>query len=176
MSNVITSLWKFIWGALKYLVGFLTVLFLSLLGALLYALPWILRVAVLLGWLASGYVAITCIEEIYSQHVSSPIPVLALQFAIMIVMVAWVMLGMMQKGKDAIWGLLAAGGIVMGSFFGKIVPWVLARWPLHAELVIRVMPSSLFIVLLIVITIRLKWLRTINMEKISNKGGDATRR
>ena len=175
MSNVISSLLKFIWGALKYLVGFLTVLFLSILGALLYALPWILRVAVLLGWLASGYVAMTCIEDIYSQQVSSPIPVLALQFAIMIVMVAWIMIGMMQKGNDAIWGLLAAGGIVVGSFFGRIIPWVLLRWPFFTELVLRVLPSSLFIVLLIFITIRMKWLRTVSMGKISNKGGDATR-
>jgi hypothetical protein len=117
MLNIVSSLLAFIWKGLKYLVGFLVILVLGIVGAILFALPWLLRLTSVLAWLVAGYLTPTGISDFYQQYVSSPIPVLALQFALILLMVAWVMVGMMQKGVNAIWGFLAAGGIVVDGFF-----------------------------------------------------------
>lgn len=158
---------EFVWKGFKYFLGFLSILFLGILGAVLFAIPWLLRAASVLIWLISGYLAISAIDDFYQQYVSSPIPVLALQFAAILLMVAWAMVGVMQKGSNAIWGLLAAGGIVISVFFWKVIPWMFFHWPHYSDLFFRVLPSALFIVLLIFTTIRLKWLHTTRDANLS---------
>jgi hypothetical protein len=167
MLNIISFLLNFVWKGIKYFLGFLSILFLGILGAVLFAIPWLLRTASVLIWLVAGYLAISSIDDFYQRYVSSPIPVLALQFASILLMVAWAMVGMMQKGTDAVWGFLATGGIVVGAIFLKLVPWMFFRWPSYANLFFRVLPSALFIVLLIFSTIRLKWLYTTAGTKLS---------
>jgi len=137
------------------------ILIFGVVGAVLYALPWLLRAASVLTWLAAGYLAITGIDTFYRQYVSSPIPVLVLQFAIIIAMIGWVTTGFLQrKNKNLVWGMFATGGILIGGFFWKFVPWLFTRWPLATDLIFRILPSALFMVLLVTTTLRLKWLRT----------------
>lgn len=161
MTDIIASAASFFWKGLLYTLGFLLILIFGVVGAILYALPWLLRVASVLTWLAAGYLAITGINTFYRQYVSSPIPVLVLQFAIIIAMVGWVTTGFLQrKNKNMVWGMFATGGILIGGFFWKLAPWLLNRWPLATDLTFRILPSALFMVLLVATTLRLKWLRT----------------
>lgn len=88
MLAVITNLLKAVKHALQLLGQFLLILFLGLLAALLYALLWLLRMACVLAWLVDGYMAIDAIRELYGHY--SPIgAALALQFAVIFLMVAW---------------------------------------------------------------------------------------
>ena len=161
MKDIITSAASFFWKGLLYTLGFLLILIFGVVGAVLFALPWLLRAASVLTWLAAGYLAITGINTFYRQYVSSPIPVLVLQFAIIIAMVGWVTTGFLQrKNKNMVWGMFATGGILIGGFFWKLAPWLFNRWPLATDLIFRILPSALFMVLLVATTLRLKWLRT----------------
>jgi hypothetical protein len=164
---MLSALPAFVWNALRLLLEFLLALLLGFLGAVLYALPWLLRAASVLVWLAAGYTSLTWVGDFYAPLVSSPIPVRALQAAVIIILAAWVMLGLMARGVQAVWGLLAASGITVGGFFWQAAPWMLNRWPLEAHLFFRVLPSALFIVLLVFATLRLK-------SVFGHKGGDAS--
>ncbi len=160
MKDIVTNAARFFWNGFKYASGFLLILFFGVLGAFLYALPWLLRAASVLTWFAAGYLAITGIDKLYRRYAPSPIPVFALQFAVIVVMVAWVTTGFLQrKDKNMVWGMFATGGILIGGFFWKFVPWLFNRWPLGANLIFRILPSALFMVLLVATTLRLKWLR-----------------
>ena len=72
MKGVITSVAKFFWGGLKYTFGFLLIILLGALGAILYALPWILRGLSVLTWFMAGFFALTEIETIYAPGLSTP--------------------------------------------------------------------------------------------------------
>jgi len=160
MKDIVTNAVKFFWNGFKYASGFLLILLFGVFGAFLYALPWLLRAASVLAWLAAGYLAITEIDELYRPYAASRIPVFALQFAIIVVMVGWITTGFLQrKNKNMVWGMFATGGILIGGFFWKLVPWLFTRWPLATDLIFRILPSAMFMVLLIVMTLRLKWLR-----------------
>ena len=157
MMNLISILIQFVFNATKYLLGFLMIIILGVVGAVLYALPWLLRMVALLLWISAAYMAITSIETIYSPF-SSAIPVLALQFAVILILVAWVTILLCENTKF-FWGGMAAGGLVVGgASFGSI--WLLAHWR-YADLFFRVLPPALFSVLLIYETIRLRSLRRI---------------
>ena len=160
MKDIVTNAAKFFWNGFKYASGFLLILFFGVLGAFLYALPWLLRAASVLTWFAAGYLAITGIDKLYRQYAPSPIPVFALQFAIIVAMIGWVSTGFLQrKDKNMVWGMFATGGILIGGFFWKFVPWLFNRWPKATDLTFRILPSAMFMVLLIAMTLRLKWLR-----------------
>lgn len=165
---MLACLAAFVWNALKILLEFLLTLILGILGAALYALPWLLRAASVVVWLAAGYVGLTWVGDFYTPLVSSPIPVRALQAAVILILVAWVIFGLMLRGVQAVWGLLAAGGITVGGFFWQAAPRMLARWPEGAGLFFRMLPSALFIVLLVFATLRLK-------SVYGQKGGDASK-
>lgn len=155
MMNVISILIRFVFHAIKYLLEFLTIVILGVVGAVLYALPWLLRVVALLIWISAAYLAITSIETIYSPF-SSSIPVLALQVAVILILVAWVTI-LLRENTKFFWGGMAAGGLVVyGASIGSI--WLLAHWH-YADLFFRVLPPALFSVLLIYETIHLRFLR-----------------
>ena len=155
MMNLISILIQFVFNAIKYLFGFLTIVILGVMGAVLYALPWLLRVVALLLWISAAYLAITSIETIYSPF-SSAIPVLALQFAVILILIAWITIFLRENTK-LFWGGMTAGGLVVGgASIGSI--WLLAHWR-YADLFFRVLPPVLFSVLLIYETIRLRSLR-----------------
>ena len=66
MKDIVTNAARFFWNGFKYASGFLLILFFGVLGAFLYALPWLLRAASVLTWFAAGYLAITGIDEAVS--------------------------------------------------------------------------------------------------------------
>ena len=155
MLNIIATLLTFVINASVYLLEFVAIVILGIVGAVLYALPWLLRVAALLLWLGGAYLGFNSIQTIYSPF-SPAIPVIALQFAAIVMSVGWVLI-VLNKNPKLVWGGMAAGGLVIGGVsIGAI--WLLSHWQ-YADLFFRVLPPALFSVLLIYETIRMRSLR-----------------
>lgn len=152
MLNIISMLLTFVVNAIKYLLGFLTIVILGVVGAVLYALPWLLRLVALLLWLSGSYLGITLIETIYSPF-SPAIPVIALQFAVILISVGWIAILLREK-TEFFWGGIAAVGLAVG---GAAISssWLVIHWR-YADLFFRVLPPALFSALLIYETIRLR--------------------
>lgn len=154
-ENTVAALSQKAGDALKSLGIFLRILILGIVVALLYAIPWLLRAAAVVGWLVAGYIGITTIDAIYAPY-SPSIPLLALQFAVIIAMVAWSVVMLIANPKH-IWGGLAAGGLVLyGLAHGA--NWMMAHWQ-YANLFFRVLPPALFSAMLLFETIRLRLMR-----------------
>ena len=161
MLNIISILVNFVFNAIKYLLGFLMIVILGIVGAALYALPWLLRTATALLWLGGAYIGFTTIQTIYAPF-SPAIPVIALQFAVILVSVGWVII-VLGKNTSFVWGGMAAVGLVVGgTSIGSI--WLLDHWQ-HADLFFRVLPPAMFAVLLIYETLRLRSLRSKETDK-----------
>jgi hypothetical protein len=125
MLNIISTLLTFVFNAIKYLLGFLTIVILGVVGAVLYALPWLLRAAALLVWLGGAYVGITSIQTICAPF-SPAIPVIALQFAVILILVAWITI-LLRANTKFFWGGMAAGGLVAGGAASGAA-WLLEHW------------------------------------------------
>ena len=161
MLNIISILVNFVFNAIKYLLGFLMIVILGIVGAALYALPWLLRAATVLLWLTATYIGFGTIQTIYAPF-SPAIPVLALQFAVILASVGWVII-VLGKNTSFVWGGMAAVGLVVGgASIGSL--WLLAHWQ-HADLFFRVLPPAMFSVLLIYETLRLRSLRSNQTDK-----------
>ncbi len=142
----------FVINATKYFFGFLMIIILGIAGAILYALPWLFRMGALLLWLYGSYLGFTSIQIIYAPF-SPVIPIIALQFAVILISVGWVLI-ILEKDPGFIWGGLATGGLVVsGASVGSI--WLLTHWS-DASLFFRVLPPALFSTLLIYETLRLR--------------------
>ncbi len=157
MKRIIAKLLAAIGKALRLLAQFLAILLLGLLVALLYALPWLLRLACILVWLMGAYLALQAVHDIY-QPISPTGPVLALQFAVIFGMVAWAG-SLLRVAPKLIWGGLALGGLLPAWVAWKAIPWLLENWQ-HTGLFFRVLPPALFSLLLIYITLRMRFLRS----------------
>jgi hypothetical protein len=164
MPAIIINLLKAIWKALLLLGQFLVILFLGLVAAILYALPWLLRLACIVVWLVGGYLAIEAIQKIYGTYSPSG-AVLALQFAIIFLMVAWA--GTLLKASPKnVWGGLLLGGLLPAWITWQGIPWLFLEWQ-HADLFFRVLPPALFSLALIYITIRMRLLRNAQQLNLS---------
>jgi hypothetical protein len=153
--SLITNLLTIIVKVFTTLIQFLIVVVLGLVAAVLFALPWLLRAAALLIWLAAVYLGFTTIQTIYTPY-SPASPVIALQFAVILVSVGWVLI-VLSKNTSFVWGGMAAGGLVVGgASIGST--WLLDHWQ-YADLFFRVLPPALFSVLLIYETIHLRSVR-----------------
>jgi hypothetical protein len=162
MNNTISFLLKKIKDAARMLSAFFAVLALGIVAAILYAIPWLLRAAAVVGWLAAGYVGITTVNAIYSPY-SPSLPVLALQFAVIAAMVAWTGAMLLVNPKH-IWGSLAAGSLALYGFsYGA--NWMMVHWQ-YADLFFRVLPPALFAAMLLHETIHLRLTRR-NAGKIT---------
>ena len=162
MMNVILILIQFVFNAIKYLLEFLTIIILGIVGAILYSLPWLLRIVALLLWLGGDYLGISTIEAIYAP-ISPATPVIALQFAVILMSVGWLLI-VLNKNTKLVWGGMAASGLVIcGASKGAI--WLTSHWQ-YADLFFRVLPPALFSVLLIYETIRLRSLRHNGIMKL----------
>ncbi len=163
LISLIANLLTIIVKVFTTLVQFLIVVVLGLVAAVLFALPWLLRAAALLIWLIAAYIGITSIQTIYAPF-SPAIPVLALQFAVILISVGWVLI-VLSKNASFVWGGMAVGGLVVGgASIGSI--WLLAHWR-YADLFFRVLPPALFSVLLIYETIRLRALRRTRIATVT---------
>ena len=155
MMNVILILIQFVFNAIKYLLEFLAIVILGMVGAILYSLPWLLRIVALLLWLGGDYLGISSIQAIYAP-ISPAIPMIALKFALILMSVGWLLI-VLNKNPKLVWGGMAAGGLVIGGVSSGSI-WLLSHWK-YADLFFRVLPPALFSVLLIYETIRLRSLR-----------------
>jgi hypothetical protein len=162
MNNTISFLSKKIKDAVRMLSAFFTILALGIAAAILYAIPWLLRAAAVVGWLAAGYVGITTVNAIYSPY-SPSLPVLALQFAVIAAMVAWTG-AMLLVNPEHIWGGLAAGSLALYGF-SYFANWLTIHWQ-YADLFFRVLPPALFAAMLLHETIHLRLMRR-NAGKIT---------
>jgi hypothetical protein len=83
-------------------------------------------------------------------------PVIALQFAVILVSVGWVLI-VLNKNPSFIWGGMTVVGLVVGEVsIGSV--WLSVHWQ-HADLFFRVLPPALFSVLLIYETLHLRSMR-----------------
>jgi hypothetical protein len=157
MQAILENLLKAIKHSLQLLGQFIEILFLGLLAAFLYALPWLLRAACVLSWLIGGYMAIQKIQELYGFN-SPAGAVFALQFAVIFLMVAWAGMLLLVDPKT-IWGGMALGGLLPILIVSKVIPWLFAVWA-DADFFFRILPAALFSLALIYLTIRMRFLRS----------------
>jgi len=136
------------------LMDFLKLLALGFIAALLLVLPWLLKIAAFLVWSVGGYFAIMAIQVAYSPF-SQPIEVLALQFAVILVMVAIALL-LMRNHKEQLWGGLTLGGAL--SLFMTYGVISLSETG-YGNLILRVLPPVLLATSMLSMTIRLKTMR-----------------
>ena len=162
MLNIISTLLTFVFNTVKYLLEFIAIIILGIVGAILYSLPWLLRIVALLIWLGGDYLGISTIQAIYAP-ISPATPVIALQFAVILMSVGWLLI-VLNKNTKLVWGGMAAGGIVIGGASSGSI-WLLSHWQ-YADLFFRVLPPTLFSVLLIYETIRLRSLRRNGIMKL----------
>lgn len=140
------------------LTEFITILALGLLVAFLAALPWLLRFIAVLAWLIGGYFAIQFIKDVYGPN-SPAGPLLALQFAVIFLMTAWVG-GLLRKSPTFLWGGLLLGGLFAIWLTRLVLPALLKGWQ-HADLFFRILPPALFATTLFYMTLRLRRMRSI---------------
>ena len=154
-ANLITNLLTIIVKVFITLLQFLVVVVLGLVAAVLFALPWLLRASAILLWLTAAYLGFTSIQTIYAPF-SPTMPVIALQFAVMLVSVGWVLI-VLNKNPSFIWGGMTVVGLVVGGVsIGSV--WLSVHWQ-YADLFFRVLPPALFSVLLIYETLHLRSMR-----------------
>ena len=178
-SRLRSLLMKNIVAAAKATFDFLTILVLGIVLALLTIIPWLLRAGAILLWLVGGYVAMMAIQRIYSPF-SNGEELLALQFVVIFLMTALVMI--LLIGKQAhLWGGLAFGGFLAYILATNAVRVANME---YADLIFRVLPPALLSVGMITAAIRLKALRSehnlrfgsppfVWINKLLSKGGGA---
>ncbi len=146
---------------------FLTIFFLALIAALLLALPWALRLASVMLWLAGASMLMVSIGSLYSPF-SRPFPVLTLQFTVMLMMVGWAGFLLQRRGKQELWGGLATSGLFFLLATKLGIP-SLAQWR-YADLFLAVLPPATAALLLFYLAIRFRLLRE---RKTLHLGGPA---
>lgn len=158
MKNIIPTIVErlhHIKRALLALTDFLLSMFLGGIVAILLVLPWLLRIMAVLVWLVATFIGIETVNDIYAPC-SPAVPVIALQFAVILASVAWIAI-LLNRNSRFLWGGMAAGGLVIGGM-ALGANWMLEHWR-YSNLFFRVLPPALFSVLLIHETIRLHALR-----------------
>jgi hypothetical protein len=168
LINLISNLITIIVKVFVTLIQFLIVVILGLIAAVLFALPWLMRAAALASWLTAIYMGISAIQTIYVPF-SAEIPLRALQFAVILIAVAWMMSLMISNIKH-FWGGLFLGGLVMGGC-AMGANWLADHWR-YADLMFRALPAALFALLLIYETIHIRAMRQSRQPAANLKGGD----
>jgi hypothetical protein len=146
-------------SAMKFALKFLSDFLLGILAAILYIIPWLLRVASVLGWLTAAFLCLTTLRNIYSPFTDT-VPMLALEFLVIILALLWAMAGMMA-GKQ-VWGVLAAGAVTLWSVASGM-SWLSINWQ-YADLFFRVLPPAMLAVGMITLSIRTR-ARRLNMRE-----------
>lgn len=164
MTTVLNNLLKATGRALLLLGQFLLILLLGLLAALLFTLPWLIRLACVLIWFMGEYWAVRLIQELYAPN-SPAGAVLALQFASIFLMAAWAGTLLLVKPQH-LWGGLALGGLFPAWSAWQGIPWLWANWQ-YTGLFFRALPPALFSLTLIYITIRMRLLRNAQQLHLS---------
>ena len=151
MTSVITTLFRYLVQGLIFLIEFLIIIFLGILVAIIYALPWLLRIGAVIIWFYGGYRLVVAVGEIYTPF-SPEIPVMILQFFVIIVQLS-AMLGILIVNLRLSWGALYFTGGVPLWLALKGIPDAFVNWQ-HADFMFRVLPPALWVMLLTLITIK----------------------
>ena len=146
ISNLLNAIWK----ALRTLAEFLTVLILGLIAGILIALPWLLRILALVGWLTGTFLLWKTVNDIYV--VFTPfMPLFALSTIPAILSSALVVWLFYRGQQGRLWGAMTLWGVI-----GWLV-WqgsmLLMNWE-YGSLVVKVFPAALSAVLLLTIIFR----------------------
>lgn len=142
------------------LATFLREVLSGILVAILYLIPWLLRIASILSWLVAAFISMNTLHDIYSPFTDT-IPMFALQFGVVLLMTQWAMYGL-RNGQN-IWGLLFAGAIFLW-LVSEAMTWLSINWQ-YADLFFRILPPALLGVGMIALSIRT---RTRRMSRISD--------
>ena len=151
MLAAISTLFHYLVQALITLIQFLIIIFLGMLVAIIYALPWVLRIGAILIWFYGAYVFVMKIDEVYASF-SPEFPVMVLQFFVVIVQIG-VFLAMLLLNLKLLWGALYfTGGIPLWiALIG--IPKAFESWQ-HADFIFRILPPALWAMMLIYTTIK----------------------
>ncbi len=163
MLATIHRLLHAVWKAIQLLAQFLAILVLGILAALLMALPWLLRLASLMTWLLGGFLVVQVVQHVYGANTPAG-PILALQFAVIFLMVAWIGV-LFKKAPPFTWGGLFLGGLLSGWIAWQGIPMLLARWQ-YADLFLRSLPPALLALTMFFMTLRLRFLRSAQQLKL----------
>ena len=176
LINLITNLTTLIIKAFTTLVQFLIVVMLGLGAAVLLALSWFIRAVSFAVWVTALLMGFSSIQKIYAP-ISDVIPLYSLQFALILIAVAWMMSLMLNNIKH-FWGGLLVGGLVIGGC-AMGANWIAVHWR-YADLVFHAFPPVLFCILLFYETIRLRSMRQSGQLEVfvpsvfKSKGGDVS--
>jgi hypothetical protein len=151
MLAAISTLFRYLVQALIILIQFLIIIFLGILVAIFYTLPWLLRIGAILIWFYGGYRLVIAVDEIYAPF-SPEIPVMILQLFVIIVQLG-AMIGILIVNLRLSWGALYFTGGVPLWLALKGIPDAFANWQ-HADFMFRILPPALWAMLLILITIK----------------------
>jgi hypothetical protein len=175
--KLITNLTTLIVKVFSTLIQFLIVVVLGFVAAVLLALPWVMRTVSFAVWFVAIFMGFSSIQMIYAP-ISDVIPLYSLQFALILIAVAW-MMGLMLNNIKHFWGGLLAGGLVIGGC-AMGANWISVHWR-YADLVFHTFPPVLFCILLFHETIHLRSMRqdgqleTLVPSALKSKGGDVSR-
>ena len=150
MLAAISTLLRYLVQALIILIEFLIIIFLGVLVAIIYALPWLLRIGAIIIWFYGGYRLVIAVDQIYTPF-SPEIPVMILQFFVIIVQLS-AMVGILIIDLRLSWGALYFTGGVPLWLALKGIPGAFENWQ-YADFVFRVLPPALWAMLLILILI-----------------------
>jgi hypothetical protein len=154
---------------MKFALKFLSDFLLGILAAILYIIPWLLRVASVLGWLTAAFLCITTLRGIYSPFTDA-VPMLALEFLVIMLALLWAMVGL-REGRQ-VWGILAAGALTMWGLSSGMT-WLSIHWQ-YAELFFSVLPPALLAVGMISLSIRARARRLNIREARQSKPAEAS--
>ena len=150
MMGVISNLLTVIRKALKTLGEFLAMLFLGMIAALLFIMPWLLRALALIGWLTGTFLIWFTINNLYGAN-TPVLPLMALTAVPAILSAALVVWLFYRGEKGMVWGAMALWGVIGWLIWkGSLL---LAKWQ-YGLLAVQILPAALSGVLLIYINIR----------------------
>lgn len=147
---MISTLLNIIQQALKTLLEFLAVLLLGLLAAILIALPWLLRVLALLGWLSGTFLLWKTVNDLYSSFTPT-LPMLALSSVPAILSSALVVWLFSSGNQGKLWGAMTLWGVIGWLIWRNST--LLMQWQ-YGMLVVQVLPAALSALLMLTITLR----------------------
>lgn len=142
---------------LKALKDFILIVVLGFLIAVVFVLPWLIRIASIVVWIGGAFVSGQLLEHVYGP-ISETLPTMAL-WVLPSILAALVPVWMHAIGQfKRVWGAMFLYGLLCLAFSFS-ADWLLRSWE-YADLLFRAAPPLLLAVLVIVLSMRLRALRS----------------
>ncbi len=165
LAEIIATLAKALATATILLVQILLVVLLGFLVAVFYALPWLIRAGALLTWFYGVYRSVLLTMQLYAPFTPPP-PLIALQVFVALVQFG-ALLVIFKLNPRLAWGALYLIGGLSLWLSTHFIPQAILH-P-HADLILRLLPSTIWASLLIYITIRAKRRQAGKMLELFNQ-------